>query len=97
MPVPRVSISDIRHAVEAETGLAAAHMGSYPVHENLGSGIFWRGDVEVFKVVGHAQADKAYAWGWLDEEDIRYHVVLNVAPINTATDAVKIVFLQGGG
>lgn len=92
---PAVSISEIRQAVENVTGLPAAHLGSYPVHEHLGAGNTWSGLVEVFKVTGHTQASRAYAWAWLDHDEMRYHVVLNVSPIDSPAQAVREAYARG--
>jgi hypothetical protein len=90
-----VSISDIQLAVQAVSGCPATHLYSYPVHEQIEDQSVWRGDVEVFKIAGHEGADKAYAWAWNDEGEIRYHVVLNEGPITSPVAAVKEAIARG--
>ena len=50
----------------------------------------WQGIVEVFFLVNHPQAKKAYAWTYRnDGGELRDVAVLDVPPINSAVDAVR--------
>ena len=76
-------------------GCEAAHLQSQTVHEQMEGGVVWRGQVEIFKIVGQPQADRAYAWAWNDNGEVRYHIVLNIPPINSPRDAVQEALIRG--
>ena len=49
----------------------------------------WQGEVALFEIYGHAQAQRAYAWSSrVGDEDTRYVVVLEIPPINSPKTAV---------
>jgi hypothetical protein len=52
----------------------------------------WDGVVEVFDLVGHPKAKRAYAWSHLDgdkDEKTRYVAVLEIPPVVSPETAVK--------
>ena len=50
----------------------------------------WQGDVAIFEIYGHAQAQRAYAWSNTGgDENMRYVVVLEIPPINSPQTAVQ--------
>ena len=53
----------------------------------------WRGVVEVFALVGHPKAKRAYAWSHragADDSDERFVTVLELPPVTSPQAAVKI-------
>jgi hypothetical protein len=80
----------LRQAIHDLHGLDSDHVESVPVHEIFQGKTVWEGDVEVFRVRGHPQAQLAYAWTYQDDDGTLHHVaVLGVPPINSAQDALK--------
>jgi hypothetical protein len=50
----------------------------------------WRGEVAIFEVYGHPQAERAYAWSdTVGDKDTRYVVVLEIPPVRCAETAVQ--------
>jgi hypothetical protein len=84
----------LRQAIRDLHGLDSDHVESVPVHEIFQGKTVWEGDVEVFRVRGHPQAQQAYAWTYEDDDGTLHHVaVLGVPPVNSAQDAVKAAIM----
>lgn len=50
----------------------------------------WQGDVAVFEICGHPQAQRAYAWSYVPvNKEMRYVVVLEIPPVNSPQTAVQ--------
>ena len=50
----------------------------------------WQGEVAIFEIYGHAQAQRVYAWSYtVGDKDTRYVVVLEIPPINSPETAVQ--------
>lgn len=61
-----------------------------PVREVVDDKVVWSGKVEVYVLVGHAKANRCYAWmGATPEGERRVHVVLELPPVASAADAVR--------
>lgn len=83
-------IKRLQKAIRDLHGLDSDHVESVPVHEAFQGKTVWEGDVQVFRVRGHPQAQRAYAWSYIgDAGETRYLAVLGVPPINSALDAVR--------
>jgi hypothetical protein len=68
----------------------AVHRESVHVHEMVDGQTVWKGEVEVFDLIGHAEAKICYAW-WYEERDrgLRVVTVLEKPPIDSPAMAVK--------
>lgn len=69
------------------------HLESVPVEEVFQGQTVWRGVVEVFALVGHPEANRAYAWSHRagrDDSDERFVVVLELLPVTSPQTAVKV-------
>jgi hypothetical protein len=76
----------LRHTLNCEV----VHRQTTPVHETMGGATIWKGDVEVFDLSGHEQAETCFAW--LHHEigkNPRFVAVLEKGFTNTAEKAVK--------
>jgi hypothetical protein len=72
------------HGVEA-THVETAHVRE--VHEDL---VVWEGDVEVFQLVRHPKAKRAYAWSEATTgSKRRFFAVLHVPPVDSPAKAVQ--------
>jgi hypothetical protein len=63
-----------------------------PVHEQFQGKTVWKGDVEVFDLLEHPKAKRAYAWAHLDgpkDEETRFVAVLELPPVKDAKTAVQ--------
>ena len=57
------------------------HVQTVAVHETFQGKVVWGGDVEVFLLVKHPRARRAYAWSYKnDVGETRYVAVLGVRP-----------------
>src|SRR5262245_5665999 len=75
----------LRRAIRDSHGCSSQHVASISVHEAS-----WKGVVEVFALERHPSAKYAYAWSYRnDAGKINYVAILDLPPIDSATDAVK--------
>jgi hypothetical protein len=68
------------------------HVESVPVHEVFRGQTVWKGDVEVFDLIGHPKARRAYAWSHPegpDNQGERFVAVLEVPPVVSPVTAVR--------
>lgn len=79
-------IDAIRHL----HGVEARHVKTEHVREEHGGELVFERDVEVFDLVGHPKATRAYAWSEpTTGNKRRFFAVLHVPPIDSAIAAVR--------
>ena len=79
-------IDAIRHL----HGVEARHVETVRVRDEFKGEIAFERDVEVFDLVGHPKAKRAYAWSEATTgTKRRFFAVLRVAPIDSAIKAVQ--------
>jgi hypothetical protein len=83
-------IKDLQIAIAAMHGCESRHVESVPVHEVFRGETAWRGTVEVFDLIGHAKAKRAYAWSYQDGDEIKSTAVLEIPPVDSPQTAVKV-------
>lgn len=89
-----VSIDELRQAVEHNCGATAKFLEAVDVHEKHEGATVWEGRVKVFALVGHPQADRAYAWSYPTEGTKRRFVtVLGLPPVDGPAMAVRAMIL----
>ena len=89
-----MSLSDV---VASLHGGSPRWLETAPVRLEGSMGLVWEGDVEVFALDDHAQADRAFAWEEPPETEggkARVFAVLAVPPVVTAEDAVRASIVQ---
>jgi hypothetical protein len=94
-----LKIAAMRRAVQAMHGCTAEHLQSTLVQEVQDGHTLWAGQVEIFRLSGHPDADRAYVWVQRGEGEERYVSVLNLPPISSAREAVQTILVktaQGG-
>ena len=86
-----VESRQLKQAVESQHGCTAMHIQSLPVKETFDGKTVWEGIVHIFKVHGHPQAHKAYAWSFPIEgsDKRRFFAVLHVPPVTSPVEAVR--------
>jgi hypothetical protein len=90
-------IEALQNAIRRLHGVESKHVESVPVKETFQGKTVWEGVVEVFELVGHPTAPKAYAWMHKtdDAENAGRHVtVLHIAPVTSPLLAVRAAILQ---
>jgi hypothetical protein len=84
------SINELKNAIRTMHGCDSRHVESVAVVERFGDKIAWQGTVEVFDLIGHPKAKRAYAWTYRDEDHVRSIAVLEIPPVDSPQSAVKV-------
>ena len=90
-------IQELREVIHHLHKAKVKHLESVPVTETFQGQTVWDGVVEVFRLKGHPQTDKVYAWihATDDPEHPKRHVtVLHIPPVVSPQTAVRAVILQ---
>jgi hypothetical protein len=83
-------IKSLQDAIKAMHGCDSRYIESVAVHEVFRGQTAWRGAVEVFDLVGHEKAKRAYAWQYQDGKETKTVAVLEIPPVDSAETAVKV-------
>ncbi len=85
------ALEDIKQAVERLHSCKASFIEDVAVVEKFDAETVWKGIVSVFKIEGHPEANKCYAWSSPIEGSTkrRYYAVLHVSPIDSPEKAVR--------
>jgi hypothetical protein len=84
------SVEALRDAIRHLHGCDSRWVESTHVHEKLGDATVWEGSVQVFDLVDHPQAKRAYAWSYEAEGGKRkFLAVLGMGPVVDARTAVQ--------
>ena len=70
----------------------AVHRKSVDVHEVLDGDAIWEGRVEIFDLIGHAEAKKCYAWAYFEKDEewaVRFITVLGSRIMDSPEKAVR--------
>ena len=81
-------VTALKDAIRAMHGCESLYVESVLVKEEGQTA--WEGNVEVFELVGHAKAKRAYAWSYRDGDEMKSIVVLQIPPVDSAEGAVKV-------
>ena len=88
-------IEELRGIIKNLHGVDSRHVESVPVKEVFQGKTVWEGVVEVFELIGHPRAHRAYAWAHDGERPKESSVaVLHIAPITSAAAAVRAALIQ---
>lgn len=81
----------LQGAIRQQHGCESRWVESVPVHEEREGKTVWDGVVQVFALVGHPKAKRAYAWSQTTEGTgaRRFHVVLGLPPVDGPVMAVR--------
>ncbi len=82
--------------IRAKYDCEAKHVASEPVHEVFEGLTAWQGTVEVFDLIGHPNAKRAYAWQYEEGKETKTVVVLEIPPVDSAETAVKVAIAAKG-
>ena len=90
-------IEELRGVIRRLHGVEAKYVESVPVKETFQGKTVWDGAVEVFELIGHPKAPKAYAWAHDTDnpKQPRKHVtVLHIPPVVSPILAVRAAIVQ---
>jgi len=80
----------LRDSIKHMHGCDSKWVESVPVTEKFNGETVWEGEVQVFFLIGHPTATRAYAWSHETEDGKRRFVaVLEAGPVKSAVDAVR--------
>lgn len=83
-------VAALREAIQDLHGCDSRWMGSRAVTETFHGDTVWKGQVEVFTLIDHPTAKRAYAWAHeTDTDGPRYVAVLHQGPVDSAQTAVR--------
>lgn len=88
-------INNLTQAITAMHECRCKHFGTEYVREEHNGELVWEGDVEIFHLEGHPEANVAYGWGWDDDGTVDYIGILNVIPVDSPQNAVKAAIASG--
>jgi hypothetical protein len=85
------NVQSLEEAIKAVHGCDSVHVRSEAVHEVFRGLTAWQGTVEVFDLIGHPKAKRAYVWQYEDDDKKTKTVtVLEIPPVDSAESAVKV-------
>jgi hypothetical protein len=87
--MPHRKITKLKDAIRATHGCESLHVESVPLKEVFEGQTAWEGTVEVFDLVAHPQAKRAYAWSYRDGDQNKTIAVLGIPPVDSPQSAVK--------
>jgi len=88
--MPSREITELKDAIRATHGCESLHVESVPVKEVLEDQTTWEGTVEIFDLVGHPEAKRAYAWRHRNGDENKTMAVLEIPPVDSPESAVKV-------
>lgn len=88
--MPPKNVQSLQSAIKAMHGCDSRYVESVPVHEVFQGQTAWRGTVEVFDLMGHSKAKRAYAWQYEDGPETKTVAVLEIPPVDSPETAVKV-------
>src|ERR1700730_13217588 len=84
------SIRELEEAIRKTHGCDSEHVESVSVVEQFEGQIAWQGTVEVFRLIDHPKAKRAYGWRYRAGGNItRCVTILEISPVDSPQTAVK--------
>jgi len=84
------NIAELQKAIKQTHGCDSQHVASEQVYESFEGRTAWQGTVEIFDLIGHPQAKRAYAWTYQDHDQNKTVTVLHIPPVDSPQTAVKV-------
>ena len=86
----------IQEAIKQTLGCDSWHVESVRVTEKFQGRITWDGVVEVFVLLDHPKATRAYGWSYREGDTDKAKVVIGMRPVDSAQSAVKMAIAREG-
>ena len=89
-------IEELQDVIKRLHGVDSKHVDSVPIKEEFKGRTVWEGIVEVFELISHPKAPKAYAWAYDtgDPKKPKHVTVLHLGPITSPLLAVRAAIVQ---
>jgi hypothetical protein len=84
------SVPLLQRAIKEMHGCESLHIESVAVKAVFKGQIAWEGTVEVFGLIDHPKAKRAFAWAYRNGNQNKTVAVLAIPPADTAQNAVKM-------
>jgi hypothetical protein len=94
--MPSDYVASLQKAIRAMHKCGSRYVQSVPVTEKFRGQITWVGTVEIFDLIGHPTAKRAYAWSYRDGTQTKSVAVLEVPPVDSPQSAVKVAIAAKG-
>ena len=87
---------ELRDVIKRLHGVDSRHIESVPIKETFQGRTVWEGIVEVFELISHPTAPKAYAWAYDtgDPKKPKHVTVLHLGPVTSPLLAVRAAIVQ---
>ena len=85
-----VGVDELHEAILYTHGVEATFVESVPVTEMADGKVVWEGEVQVFDLIDHPQAKRAFVWSYVGRgTKRRVLAVLQIGPVTDAAAAVR--------
>jgi hypothetical protein len=88
--IDKTHIEQLHTFISQLHGCDCLYVESVPTCEVFEDKTVWRGDVEVFDLIGHSKAKRCYAWAYGEPEE--FITILELPPVTDTQSAVKVAF-----
>ena len=88
--MPPREVTELKDAIRVTHGCESLHVESVLVKEVFDGQTAWEGTVEVFDLVGHLKAKRAYAWSYRGGDETKSVAVLEIPPVDSPQSAVRV-------
>ena len=89
-------ITELKKAIRETHGCDSLHVESVRIKEVFKDQTVWEGRIEVFAVIDHPKAKRAFAWSYRDGDQNETVAVLAIPPTDSPQNAVKIASASKG-
>ena len=83
-------IERLQRVIQRLHGADSKWLYSIPVLDTFEGEVVWEGTVERFELLNHPEAKYCYAWSDFDPQQEHLDAFLQVPPVKTAKDAVRM-------
>ncbi len=94
--MPPKNITELKDAIRATHGCESLYVESVPIKEVFKGQAAWEGTVEVFALIDHPKAKRAFAWSYRDGDQNKTVAVLAIPPVDSPQNAVKAAIASKG-
>jgi hypothetical protein len=82
-------LEGLKAAVEAACGCTATHSTSHLLTETFKEHVVWQGVIEAFRLDGHQEATRCYAFYLVGDNEPILQTILELPPIDSPRSAVR--------
>ena len=89
-------ITNLQDVIRKVHGCESDYRRTVHVQEAFQGKAAWDGFVRVFKLIGHPEATRCYAWQYEDGKETKTVAVLEIPPVDSPQSAVKVAIAAKG-